>query len=83
MKDLFEIYEDIKAKADKAERLWDLNPRNKELEDAFDKAWEDEYRAFNNLANAIVDITDGKIDKNTAKNMIRTKSEELKVILAA
>lgn len=82
MKELFKAYEIAEMKANEADEAFGNDPENEELEAAFDKAYKEEYKAFENLVNAIVEISKGKIENKIARLMIRTKRNELKALLS-
>ena len=61
------------------EKAWCDCPEDTELENDFDKAYEKEYEEYKVLAMLIADYLE--IDDKTARNMIRTKRNEVKGIL--
>ena len=81
MKELFERWENLNAIANAADDAWALDPENEDLEKAFDDAYEAEWKVFNELLNAIVELTNGKIDKFTANKMLRSKRNEVKQLI--
>ena len=81
IKDLFKTYEELNQKANEADEAWNNEPENEELEEAFDEAYEKEYEAFENLVTEIERLTNGMIDKQTARVMVISKREELKAIV--
>lgn len=68
--------------ANKADAAWECDPENEELEAAFDKAYEKEHKAFENLVGEIVKVTAGKIDRNTARTMVIKKRGQLETLIA-
>lgn len=82
MKELLKRYEAAVEAANIADAAWEANPESAELEAAFDKAYEVEFKAFDELTNKIVEITNGQIDKALAATMIRSKMVELKQLIA-
>ncbi len=81
MKELFKRWENLNAIANAADDAWALDPENEDLEKAFDDAYEAEWKVFNELLNAIVELTNGKIDKFTANKMLRSKRNEVKQLI--
>lgn len=76
-----EKFEELEAAASKADEAYGAEPENAEAEVAFDKAYKEEFQAMEELLNGIVELTNGQIDTETAKNMLFTKRAELKKIL--
>ena len=81
MKELFARWEELNNIANAADEAWALEPENEDLEKAFDDAYEAEWNAFNELLNAILEFTNGEIDKYTASKMLRSKRNEVKQLL--
>ena len=81
MKELLERLKEAERKADAADREYENDPENEEKEKAFDLAYGEEYKAFEELARAIVKATAGKIDTQTAAAMIRGRRQQLETIL--
>lgn len=81
MKELFARWEKLNNIANAADEAWALEPENEDLEKAFDDAYEAEWNVFNELLNAIVEFTNGQIDKYTASKMLRSKRNEVKQLL--
>ena len=69
--------------ANHAEADYDREPENAEYEEAFDRAYKNEFDAFVSLAKYIEYMTGGEIDFMTAKKIIQTKRSELLSILSA
>lgn len=69
MKELLKRLEAAVEIGNKADEAWENEPENKELEAAFTKAYNTEYRIREELAAEVVTITKGKIDMKTALHM--------------
>lgn len=82
LKALMESLRIAEENASKADAAWDENPDSEELERAFDIAYEEEFKAFEELAKAIDSVTAGKIDSITARTMIRKKRRELEQLIS-
>lgn len=82
MKSLFEKYEAAKKESDAIESAFENDLFNEELEARFDEAYKKEFAAFTELADAIVKLTNGKVDAKTARAMIQTRFEDVKALLA-
>lgn len=63
-----------------AEADYDREPMNAEYEEAFDRAYQNEYNAFMLVASQISEFVG--IDIKTAREIVRVKRDELKRILA-
>lgn len=63
--------------ANKAGDAMMADPTNGEKEKAFDEAYQAEYNAFTTIAILILKMTNGRIDKKTAREMVWTKRNEL------
>lgn len=74
-------FEELEAIANKADAAYEAEPENAAVEEAFDKAYKEEFQAMEELLNGIVELTNGQIDTETAKKMLFTKRAELKKIL--
>lgn len=81
MKELFKNYEAAQKRTDEIEKRLDLNPESEELNEAWDKAYSEEYKAWEALINEIVRITKGAINRDTAKAMVATKRAELRSLV--
>lgn len=81
LKELFKKYEAAEIKANEADEMWAGDLENEELEKAFDKAYNEEWAAFNALVDEIVKTTNDMIDTKTAGFMIRAKRNELKRLI--
>lgn len=82
LKDLLKALKIAEENANKADAAWENDPENEKLETAFDKAYEKEHKAFENLVDEIVKVTGGKIDRNTARTMIIKKRGQLEALIA-
>lgn len=60
---------------------WESDPESKELEITFDRAYQNEYNAFIDLANSIVKMSKGQITFYTAKKLLMTKKNELLALI--
>ena len=69
--------------ANHAEADYDREPENAEYEETFDRAYQNEFKAYIEAAKYIEYMTDGNIDFMTAKKIIQTKIDELISILTA
>ena len=81
MKKALRAYKEAKETANKADRAYELEPENEALEKAFDEAYENEYKAFENLAKAIEKASAGLITEQKARTMIRLKYDQLESIV--
>ena len=81
MKELFKNYEAAQKRTDEIEKRLDLDPESEELNEAWDKAYSEEYKAWEALINESVRITKGAINRDTAKAMVATKRAELKSLV--
>lgn len=82
MKKLYEEYKKAVEAANKADQAWEADPENAEKEVAFDEAYKAEYKAMEAIADEIVKISAGKIDKKTACAIIIKKGAELETLIA-
>lgn len=80
MKEMMKKLEELENIATIADKECENEPENEEKESAFDIAYKNEYIFFNEVAEEIVKITSGKIELKTAREMLRTKRNELKVL---
>lgn len=60
---------------------WESDPESKELESTFDRAYQNEYNAFIDLANSIVKMSNNQISFYTAKKILMTKKDELLALI--
>lgn len=74
-------FEELETAANKADAAYQAEPENAAVEEAFDKAYKEEFQAMEELLNGIVELTNGQIDTETAKKMLFTKRAELREIL--
>ena len=77
LKTIFNKYQAAVEKANEADAAWERNPISEELEEAFDKAYNEEFELFEELTNKIVELGKGHISRGTAATMIRTKYEDI------
>jgi hypothetical protein len=80
MKEMMKKLEELENIATIADKEYENEPENEEKENAFDIAYKNEYIFFNEVAEEIVKITSGKIELKIAREMLRTKRNELKVL---
>ena len=80
MKELLKRLEKAERETNRLEKLYDVDFENEELEKEFDKAYELQFKLFNELVNEISKITNGKIDVTTARQMINDKRQQLAMI---
>lgn len=67
--------------ADDAEMRYSAFPENVEYEKAFDAAYAAEYAAYMDVSSYIVDMSNGAVDFLTAKKLIKTKRNEILLLL--
>lgn len=82
MKELLKRLAAAEERANEADEAYNADPENAEAEAAFDKAYEEEFKLYMEAAEGIVKMTDGKINFETAKAMIKTKRSELEALFA-
>lgn len=68
--------------ANHAEADYEREPENKEYEETFDRAYQNEYNALMSVSKLIVKMTNGQIDEKTAREMVRTKRTEILNLVA-
>lgn len=73
---------ELKEIADRAEEEMIADPTNEEKEKAFDEAYKAEFDAFMAIADLIVKMTGGQIEEKTAREMVRTKRNEIMNLVA-
>lgn len=78
--DLLEELEVLEEMCRKAEDAYFDNEDDPEIEEAFGEAVNAEYAAFNRLCDAIVELTDGRIQSHVARRMVTHKRNALKEI---
>lgn len=77
---LWEMIDEVKRLLDKndiAERLYDADPENAEVEKAFDETYKAFWDAYMIAVNYIVAITGGKVDFHQAKKLVSIKLDEM------
>lgn len=72
----------LEAIAGKADAEYQAEPMNEEKEAAFDAAYQAEYSAFMSAAECIVKMTRGKINIKAAREMVRTRRNEIMNLVA-
>lgn len=70
--------EELEQIADAAEAEYDKFPEDEEKEQAFDEAYQKQYDCFMGISNAIVELTNGKINIATVRSIVNGKREQLK-----
>ncbi len=83
---------ELKAKLEKLEALekisthaeadYEANPESAECEEAFDRAYKNEFNAYMECVKMVQKISGGKIDFMTAKKMVKVEREKLIEILS-
>lgn len=78
---------ELKAKLEKLTRLeeiashaeadYEREPENREYEETFYRAYQNEHNTFMEAADLIVKMTNGQIDEKTARTIVRTKRNEI------
>lgn len=81
LKNKLQELEVLEKIADEAEHEYELDCENEEKENAFDKAWNEEFNASEEAAQMVVDISGGQIDLKTARQMVKGKRADLFNIL--
>ena len=66
--------------ANKTEEAWEADLLNEELEEAFDHYYELEFNEYIHLIHLLTSFTG--MNENSAKQIINTKREELRAIIA-
>lgn len=74
-----EVLEEMRRKAEDA---YFENEDDIEIEEAFGEAVNAESAAFHRLCDAIVELTDGRIQSHTALRILMSKREALKEIIS-
>lgn len=82
LKNALAILERMEEIANHAEADYESDPENKEYEETFDRAYQNEYNAFIAAAECIVKMTGGKIDIKAAREMVRTRRNEILALVA-
>lgn len=68
--------------ANQADEEYEAEPMSEEKEKAFDEAYRAEFEAFIAVSKLIVKMTRGQINEKTAREMVRTKRNEILNIVA-
>ncbi len=76
-KTLWNEYLEAEKYADEIDAAYEMDPENTEIENKWDEAYKAEYDAKEKVADKIVEMTAGKVDKKTANIMISAKRDEL------
>lgn len=85
MKELLKKYDELKAAeaaATEAMEASEADLENEALDEAFDKAYEAEFEKFEEVTDAIVSLSKGKIDKKTAGLILRKKRSKFEDLIA-
>lgn len=81
MKKLYELineYCELARICDAAESDYEKNPESAEAEQAFNKAYKEEFDKYIACANYIVNCTCGKVNFERAKYLVNVKYAEIK-----
>ena len=81
LKELFEKLEELEKESNRLDNLMEENPDNEEIEKAFDEAYTKEWEVFNKLIDEENKLTEGKMDRRQAYEMIQVKRDELRKII--
>ena len=73
IKEMFAELEAAEANMNVIDEMFDNDPENEAIENAWNRAYEKEFEAFTNVVNEIVTISNGMIDNKTAAMMLRAK----------
>lgn len=68
--------------ANKAEAAYEAEPEDAEKEEAFDTAYKAEFTEFIMVSELLVEMTNGRIGEKIAREMVRTKRDEILNLLA-
>lgn len=63
--------ESLKGITEKAEKEYEKEPENEDIEKAFDAAYAEEYNAFLDVVDAVCDMTAGKINPLTVRGIVQ------------
>ena len=66
--------------ANELDSRWQEDPENEELENAFDQAYEKEYRLHDEVCKMVVELIG--VDYKVAKQMIMTKRNDIENLLS-
>ncbi|MBR5354654.1 MAG: hypothetical protein IK122_00820 [Alphaproteobacteria bacterium] len=83
MKKAIENYEAATKEMDAIDAEFENDLFNEELETKWNEAYKKQFAAFIELANMIVKVTNNQIDMQTAREMINTRFEDIKKLVAA
>ena len=73
--------EELEQISTEAEKAYETEPENAELEATFDRAYNNEFAAYMECVKLVQRISGGKIDFQTAKKMISTERGKLFEVL--
>lgn len=82
IKEMFAELEAAEANMNVIDEMFDNDPENEAIENAWNRAYEKEFEAFTNVVNEIVTISNSMIDNKTAAMMLRAKRNELKNLIS-
>lgn len=82
IKELYLDYIKVRDAANASEEAYAQEPENESLEQAFDKAYVKESRALYALIDEVVSLTSGAIDRKTARQMIVSREDDFRTIIA-
>lgn len=74
--------EELEQISNEAEKAYEAEPENAELEAAFDRAYQNEFAAYMECVKLVQKISGGKIDFQTAKKMVSTEREKLLLLFS-
>lgn len=70
LKRLYNLYKIATEAADLADKAWEKDPENEELEKAFDDFYKEQHEASEALTEAIEAFTKGQVSKKTARTIL-------------
>lgn len=70
LKRLYNLYKIATEAADLADKAWENDPENEELEKAFDDFYTEQHEATEALTEAIEAFTKGQVSKKTARTIL-------------
>lgn len=82
IKKLFTAFEKAEEITSKLDAQLEAEPENEKIAEAWDKAYNKEFKSHEALVTGIVEITSGMIDRQTARAMIAKKRPELKNLIS-
>ena len=82
MNELLIRLREAEQRANDAEDAYASDCENEEFENEFDRAYSEQMKVFNEVVDAIVKLTNGKINEQTAGMMLRMRRAELERLVA-